>query len=85
MNAYVERFIQTIKWECLGYFVICGEQHFDHLVREFVAHYHEERPHQGLDNRLLRGEPPPGNDGEGPVLCRTRLGGLSKHYYRAAA
>jgi len=52
-NAYVERFVQTLQQECLGYFVVFGEQHMDYLVSEMVAHYHEERPHQGKDNEVL--------------------------------
>jgi putative transposase len=81
-NAYVERFIQTLQVECLDHFLVFGEKHLDHLVREYVEHYHSERPHQGLDNQLVVGESPPG---EGEVACKTRLGGLLKHYYRAAA
>jgi putative transposase len=83
LNAYVERFIQSIQVECLDHILIFGETHFDYLVREFLEYYHEERPHQGLGNQLLSGQPPPANDGD--VRCRTRLGGLLKHYYRAAA
>jgi len=83
LNAFVERFIQTIQVECLDHFLIFGEKHFDYLVREYVEHYHKERPHQGLHNRLISGQPPPESVGE--VQCRTRLGGLLKHYYRAAA
>jgi putative transposase len=83
LNAYVERFIQSIQVECLDHFLVFGEKHLDYLVREYVEHYHTERPHQGLGNRLVSGEPPPGEEGE--VQCRTRLGGLLKHYYRAAA
>jgi len=82
-NAYVERFIQSIHVECLDHFLVFGEKHFDYLVREYVAHYHQERPHQGLGDQLLRGQSPPLADGE--VCCRTRLGGRLKHYYRAAA
>ncbi len=52
-NAYVERFIQTIQQECLDHFVILGQRHFDHLVAEWLEHYHEERPHQARDNDLL--------------------------------
>ena len=81
-NAYVERLIQSIQVECLDHFQVFGEKHFDYLVREYVEHYHTERPHQGLGNRLVSGELPPPADGK--VLCRTRLGGLLKHYYRAA-
>jgi putative transposase len=84
LNAYVERFIQSIQVECLDHFLVFGEKHFDFLVREFLEYYHEERPHQGLGNQLLSGQPPP-NDNDGEIRCRTRLGGLLKHYYRTAA
>jgi putative transposase len=50
MNAYAERFVQTVKTKCLNLFVVCGEKHLNHLVREFVTHYHEERPHQSRGN-----------------------------------
>jgi putative transposase len=50
MNAYVERFIQTIQLECTDHFVICGNKHFDYLCNEFLTHYHTERPHQALGN-----------------------------------
>ncbi len=83
LNAYVERFIQSIQVECLDHFLVFGEKHFDYLVREYLEHYHQERPHQGLGNRLISGEPPP--NGKGEIHCRTRLGGLLKHYYRDAA
>jgi Integrase core domain len=82
LNAYVERFIQSVQVECLDHFLVFGETHFDNMVREYVEHYHQERTHHGLGNRLISGEPPPPAGGE--VLCRTRLGGLLKHYYRAA-
>jgi putative transposase len=62
---------------------VFGEKHFDYLVKEYVEHYHEERPHQGLGNRLITGQPPPCSFGE--VQCRQRLGGLLKHFYRDAA
>ena len=84
LNAYVERFVQSIQKECLDQFLLFGEKHFDYLVREYVEHYHQERPHQGLGNKLLTGQPPP-ESGQGEIQCRTRLGGVLKHYYRAAA
>ena len=88
--AYVERFVQSIKQECLDYFVVFGQRHMDHLCREFVEHYHAERPHQGLDNELpvpRRGKKKRQTDliPLGDVACRSRLGGLLKHYYRKAA
>jgi putative transposase len=86
LNVYVERFIQTLQVECLDHFLVFGEKHFDYLVREYVEHYHEERPHQALDNRLINSEPPPARlESNGDVKCHTRLGGLLRHYYRAAA
>jgi putative transposase len=85
-NAFVERFIQSIQVECLDHFLVFGEKHFDYLVREYVEHYHAERPHQGLDNRVVIGEPPPAlPDSNNEIKCRHRLGGLLKHYYRSAA
>jgi putative transposase len=81
-NAYIERFIQSIQVECLDHFLVFGEKHFDFLVREYVEHYHTERPHQGLGNILLSGEPPP--EFANVIRCRSRLGGLLKHYCRAA-
>jgi putative transposase len=86
LNAYVERFIQTVQVECLDHFLVFGEKHFDYLVREYVEHYHTERPHQALENRLLTGEPRPAvSIVDRKVECRTRLGGLVKHYCRCAA
>ena len=59
LNAYVERFIQTIQVECLNHFLIFSEKHFDYLAREYVEHYHNDRPHQGLGYKVLVAEPPP--------------------------
>ena len=67
----------------MDHFVIFGEKHFDYLVNEYVEHYHEEGPHQGIGNRPLTGAPPP-KKLDAPIQCRTRLGGLLKHYYQAA-
>jgi putative transposase len=88
--AYVERFVQSIKQECLDYFVVFGERHMDHLCREFVEHYHAERPHQGLDNEMpkpcrKKRKRQPELIPLGAIACRKRLGGLLKHYHRKAA
>ena len=86
LNAYAERFVQTLRQECLDHFVIFGEKHLRYLVTEFVAHFHRERPHQNLGNR-----PPVLVESDesilhnGPIRCQTRLGGLLKHYTRLAA
>ena len=77
---------KRIQVECLDHFLIFGEKHFDYLVREYVEHYHTERPHQGLGNRLVTGEPPPALPDSGIAIhCRSRLGGLLKHYCKVAA
>ena len=84
-NAYVERFIQSLQVECLDHFLVFGEKHLDYLVREYVEHYHTERPHQGLGNlRLGERAPPPGAPAVdlAGVERRTRLGGLLSHYVR---
>ncbi len=51
--AFVERFVQTIKQECLDHVVVFGHKHMDVLCSEFKDHYHLERPHQGLENDTL--------------------------------
>ena len=48
LNAHAERFVQTLKQECLDHFVILGERHLRHTTKEFLAHYNAERPHQGV-------------------------------------
>jgi putative transposase len=81
-NAYAERFVRSIKEECLARIVPIGERHFRRAVAEFVEHYHCERNHQGLDNRLIAGTPV--IDKIGRVRRRPRLGGLLNFYARAA-
>jgi putative transposase len=83
-NAHAERFVRSIKEECLDRVVVLGEAHLRRLLTAFVAHYHQERNHQGLNDRLLVADQraPPG--AAGPVHRRARLGGLLSYYYRAA-
>ena len=72
LNAYAERFVRSIKSECLGQVIPLGEQHLRLLVREYAEHYHHERNHQGLRNRLISAR---GEDacGRGKVMCRARI------------
>src|SRR5215471_18156481 len=81
-NAYAERFVRSIKEECLDRMIPLGERHFRRSVAQFVEHYHRERNHQGLHNRLLLGTP--ATDSTGRVRRRPRLGGLLNFYERAA-
>lgn len=86
LNAIAERWVQTIRQECLDHFVIAGMGHLQHLIDEFVRHYETERPHQGRGNRLLTGaDPPEPLDRARGIIRRDRLGGLLKHYFRRAA
>ncbi len=83
LNAYVERFVGSIKSECLSKIIPLGERHLRLVVSEYAAHYHLERNHQGLENRLIersRGQPPD----VGRVACRERLGGVLNFYFREA-
>ena len=81
-NAYAERFVRSIKEECLDRIVPLGARHFRRAVAEFVEHYHRERNHQGLRNALIAGKPPTRTAGR--VRRRPRLGGLLNFYERAA-
>ena len=87
LNAYIERWVQSIKFECLDAFVPLGLASLDLLVGEYVAHYHAERPHQSLDNKPIGGATATaeGVPQYAAVTCKTRLGGVLRHYHRAAA
>jgi hypothetical protein len=83
LNAHIERCIRSIREECLDRVIPLGESHLRLLLREYLEHYHAERPHQGLDGAII--EPEGDNAGQGRVVRRHRLGGLLSHYYREAA
>jgi transposase InsO family protein len=80
-NAHAERFVRSIKEECLDRIIPLGERHVRRAVAEFITHYHRERNHQGLGNRLIDGAPV---RREGRIRRRPRLGGLLNYYERAA-
>jgi transposase InsO family protein len=80
-NAHAERFVRSVKEECLDRIIPIGEGHFRRAVSEFVVHYHRERNHQGLDNALIEGA---ALNGAGRVRRQSRLGGLLNFYTRAA-
>jgi len=84
LNAQLDRYFGSLKSECLDRMIFCGQRSLERAVREYVEHYHRERNHQGLNNRLID----PGEDvGEpdGEVECTERLGGLLRYYHRTAA
>jgi transposase InsO family protein len=84
LNAFIERFVRSIKEECLDRVIPLGEAHLRELIHEYMAHYHmEQRPHQGLGGALIQ----PANDhaADGPLVRRERLGGVLNYYYREAA
>src|SRR5215472_14328166 len=83
LNAHAERFVRTIKESCLERVILFGEESLRTAVGNFIAHYHSERNHQGLANRLIN--PEVGHLGNtGVVQRRQRLGGMLNYYYRAA-
>ena len=84
LNAYAERFVRSIKDECLDRIIFVGQASLRRAVREYVEHYHRERNHQGLENRLLHAPTPVLTD-SGPIGCHARLGGTLNFYYRKAA
>ena len=86
LNADAERWVRSVKQGSLDHFVVLGEEHLRHIVTEYAAHYNQERPHQARDNHPPSSGRPTG-DAPGPagaVVCEERLGGLLKHYRRAA-
>jgi putative transposase len=80
LNAFIERWIQSVKQECLDHFIVLGQTHLNHPVSEYVQHYQTERPHQGLNNSVLVPMKPPDESVPVPdqLVCHKRLGGLLK-------
>jgi putative transposase len=86
LNPHAERFVQTVRHECLDHFLICGEAHLRHLLKVFLDYYHDLRPHQGLGNVPPCYAPSPaGACPAGQFQCHELLGGLLKSYHRQAA
>ena len=84
LYAYAERFVLSIKSECLDRVIPLSEAHLRRCVREYVSRYHEERPHQRLANEhIMPVSKEPGSDA--PLQRRERLGGILNHYHRHAA
>ena len=86
LNAFSERWVKSVKEECLGKLILFGESSLRRSLQAYDLHYHEERNHQGKGNTLLFPSQARrvGSD-QGSVQCQERLGGLLKYYYRRAA
>lgn len=82
MNAFAERWIRSIKTECLSKMIFFGVRSLEHAIQNYADHYHAERSHQGLGNELIRGD---AANKVGDVKVRQRLGGLLQYYHRHAA
>ncbi len=81
---YVVLFVGSARRECLRKVIPLGERHLRKIVGEFVEHYHVERNHQGLGNRLIEA-PNAGRAPSGAIKCRERLDGTLRYYHREAA
>ena len=84
LNAYAERFVRTIKEECLSRMIFVSAKRMQRVIDQYIEHYHTERNHQGLDNQIIE---PDESVGEiaGRIHCRERLGGMLRYYHRRAA
>ena len=84
LNAHAERFVRSVKSECLAQIIPIGERHLCHAVTEYMEHYHVERNHQGIGNELIdeqRGR----TNKSGDIERRQRIGGMLNYYYKRAA
>ena len=83
-SRYQERFVLSIKTECLDRMILFSERALRRAASSYLTHYHGERFHQGLGNRLIEGDDSVG-ERSGAIRCRERLGGMLRYYYRQAA
>jgi transposase InsO family protein len=84
LNAYAERFVRSVKEECLSKIIPVGASMLRRSLREYAEHYHRERNHQGIGNRTItplrtHGRP------TGRIHRKARLGGILNFYHRCAA
>ncbi|MBU3588090.1 transposase [Polynucleobacter sp. 31A-FELB] len=81
-NAYAERWIRSIKSECLNHFIFLSKRSLERAVTQYVEHYNLERTHQGIGNVVLNASATPENI-DSSLMHRQRLGGLLSYYYRS--
>ena len=82
MNAYAERFIRSIRRECLDWFIIFSEKQLRNIIKKYMEYYYKYRHHQWI-NSIPNGKPPPVM--EGKIKKKPILFGLHHHYYRDAS
>ena len=85
LNAYAERWVRSVKEECLARLILFGEASLCHALTQYVEHFHHERNHQGKGNVLLFPIVRQDVEDQSPIQCRERLGGLLKYYEREVA
>jgi len=84
LNAFAERFVRSIKEECLGKMILVGQASLRRALGDDMTHFQEERNHQGLGNRWVRGKPQTAAN-DAAIHRRMRLGGMLSYYHRATA
>ncbi len=82
LNSIAERFVKTVKYECLNYLILSSVEQLEYTLSQYQLYYHHERIHQSLD-RII--EPKQSIDEKSEIVCIERLGGLLKSYHRLAA
>ncbi len=83
-NVYAERWVWSIKHECLNHFTVFGKHHLRYILDAYIDYYNRLRPHQGIGNELIdpqTADTPPGAG----IVCDSILGGMFHHYHREAA
>jgi putative transposase len=84
-NAFAERFVKTMRHECLDHLLILGERHLQRILEQYLRHYNAERPHRGLSLETPEPRAAAANRGDGAVVRVDQLGGLIHEYQRIAA
>jgi transposase InsO family protein len=85
-NAIAERWVRTVRTECLDHLLIVGRRHLEQVLRAYLRHYNAERPHRSLALSTPAGQPPTARGSPSAQVCRRDLlGGLIHEYYAAAA
>jgi transposase InsO family protein len=84
LNSHIERFMRSIKEECLDRMIFFGEHSLRNTIQSYLTHFHQQRNHQGLANKIIEPSDEVGQC-EGQIQCREALGGMLRYYYRDAA